>query len=148
MPQISRSENVKINKRTSNKELAKNNKQTQPHDTCATCHARDTCWTSNADNQLTLSQVATASWDDNNKDKNYHLHFDERLKAGCVVVVSLASLTIDSQVKSKGQKERDISFILGQQSLYFTDTIIMGLDSIDADLKRPDDVTNPFNFDN
>ncbi len=31
--------------------------------------------------------------------------------------------------------------------LNFTDTVSMGLDSIDADLKGPDDVTNPFNFD-
>jgi hypothetical protein len=30
--------------------------------------------------------------------------------------------------------------------LDFTDTVLMGLDSIDADLNRPDDVTNPFNF--
>jgi hypothetical protein len=54
-----------------------------------------------------------ASRDNNNKDKNYHLHFDKKLKAGCVVVVPFASLTIDSQVKSKEQKERDVSFILG-----------------------------------
>jgi hypothetical protein len=51
---------------------------------------------------------------DKNKDKNYHLHFDKNLKAGCVVVVPFASLTIDSQVESKEQKERDISFIFGQ----------------------------------
>ncbi len=30
--------------------------------------------------------------------------------------------------------------------LDFTDTILMGLDSIDADLERTDDVTNPFDF--
>jgi hypothetical protein len=52
--------------------------------------------------------------DDTNKDTNYHLHFDKKLKAGCVVVVPFASLTIDSQVKSKEQKERDVSFIFGQ----------------------------------
>jgi hypothetical protein len=51
---------------------------------------------------------------DNNEDKNYHLHFDKKLKAGCVVVVPFASLTIDSQVESKEPKERDISFIFGQ----------------------------------
>jgi hypothetical protein len=59
-----------------------------------------------------------ASCDNNNKVKNYHLHFDKKkLKAGCVVVVPFASLTIDSQVKSKERKERDVSFILGQGSL-------------------------------
>jgi hypothetical protein len=61
----------------------------------------------------------SASCNNNNKDKNDHLHFDKKLKAGCVVVVSLASLTIDSQVKSKGQNERDVSYILGQQTLFY-----------------------------
>ncbi len=28
----------------------------------------------------------------------------------------------------------------------FMDTILKGLDSIDADLNRPDDITNPFDF--
>jgi hypothetical protein len=55
--------------------------------------------------------------DDNNEDPNYHLHFDKKMKAGCVVVVPFASLTIDSQFKSKEQKERDISSIFGQRSL-------------------------------
>jgi hypothetical protein len=55
--------------------------------------------------------------DDNNEDTNYHLHFDKKLKAGCVVVVPFASLTINSQVESKEQKEREDSFIFGQQSL-------------------------------
>jgi hypothetical protein len=76
----------------------------------------------------------------NNKDKKYHLHFDKKMKAGCVVVIPFASLTIDSQVESKEQKEQDISFILGQ-------TVLMGLNSIDADLNRLDDITNPFEFD-
>jgi hypothetical protein len=54
----------------------------------------------------------------NNKDKNYHPHFDKNLKAGCVVVVPFARLTIDRQVQSKAeQKERDVSFIFGQRSL-------------------------------
>ncbi len=30
--------------------------------------------------------------------------------------------------------------------LDFMDAILMGLNSMDADLNRPDDVTNPFNF--
>ncbi len=33
------------------------------------------------------------------------------------------------------------------KDLDFTDTILMGLNSIDADLKRPDDIKNPFDFD-
>ncbi len=31
--------------------------------------------------------------------------------------------------------------------LDFTDTVLMGLDSMDADLNRPDDITNQFKFD-
>jgi hypothetical protein len=59
----------------------------------------------------------STSCDDNNEDKSYHLNFDKKLKAGCVVVVLFASLTIDSQVEPKERKERDQSFILGRQSL-------------------------------
>jgi hypothetical protein len=42
-----------------------------------------------------------------------------KLKADCVVVLSLVSLTIDCQVESKGQKEREVSLILGQRSLFY-----------------------------
>jgi hypothetical protein len=41
---------------------------------------------------------ASTSGDDNNKDKNHQLHFDKKLKAGCVVVVPFARLTINGQV--------------------------------------------------
>jgi hypothetical protein len=79
-------------------------------------HSLDKQHTQSTDTILSNNKTST-SCDDNNKDKNYHLHFDKKLKAGCVVVVPFASLTIDSQVKSKEQKERDVSFILGQRSL-------------------------------
>jgi hypothetical protein len=39
--------------------------------------------------------------DNNSEDTYYHLHFDKKLKAGCVVVVPFASLTINSQDESK-----------------------------------------------
>jgi hypothetical protein len=45
--------------------------------------------------------------------------------------------------KSK-KKETFPSFL--DKGPYFTDTILMGLDSMDADLSQPDEVTNPFNF--
>jgi hypothetical protein len=61
---------------------------------------------------------ASASCDDNNKDKIYHLHFDKKkLKAGCVVVVFFARLTIEGRVESKERKEREVSFIFEQRSL-------------------------------
>ncbi len=61
-------------------------------------------------------------------------NFDKKMKAGCVVVVPFASLTI----KPPTFLDNDLDFM---------DTILMGLDSIDdAVLKGPNDVTNPFNF--
>ncbi len=51
-----------------------------------------------------------------------------------------------AQSSHKGEKgEMPPTFL--DNDLDFTDTISMGLDSIDADLNRPDDITNPFNFD-
>ena len=86
------------------------------------CHAL--CVQHSLDKQCTRStdavlsnNKASASCNDNNEDKNYHLHFDKKLKAGCVVVVPFTSLTIDSQVESKEWKEREVSFIFGQRSL-------------------------------
>jgi hypothetical protein len=51
-----------------------------------------------------------------------------------------------AQSSQKGKKgETPPTFL--DDDLNFMDTILMGLDSMDADLNRPDDVTNPFNFD-
>jgi hypothetical protein len=82
------------------------------HHTSRTRHSLDKQRTQSTDTIPSDNKTST-SCDNNNKDKNYHLHFDKKLKAGCVVVVPFASLTINSQVKSKEQKERDVSFILG-----------------------------------
>ncbi len=79
-------------------------------------HSLDEQQTQSTDAILSNNKTSTRC-DDNNEDKNYHLHFDKKLKAGCVIVVPFASLTIDSQVESKEQKERDVSFVFGQQSL-------------------------------
>ncbi len=50
-----------------------------------------------------------------------------------------------SQLSQKGKKgERPPTFL--DNDLNFTETILMGLISIDADLNRPDDATNPFDF--
>jgi hypothetical protein len=50
------------------------------------------------------------------------------------------------QSSQKGKKgEMPPTFL--DDDLDFTDTILMGLDSMDVDLNRPDDVTNPFDFD-
>ncbi len=47
---------------------------------------------------------------------------------------------------SQKSKKGEIPPTFLDDDLNFTDTILMGLDSIDADLNRPDDVTNPFDF--
>ncbi len=50
-----------------------------------------------------------------------------------------------AQLSQKGKKgETPPTFL--NNDLNFTDTILMGLDSMDADLNRPNGVTNPFNF--
>jgi hypothetical protein len=59
MPQISCDENIEINNKTCEKELTKNKKQKNPCDTCAMRHARDTHWSSNAENHLTPSRATT-----------------------------------------------------------------------------------------
>ncbi len=51
-----------------------------------------------------------------------------------------------AQLSQKGKKgETPPTFL--DNDLDFTDIILMGLNSLDADLNRPDDITNPFNFD-
>ncbi len=51
-----------------------------------------------------------------------------------------------AQSSQKGKKvETPPTFL--DSDLNFTDTILMGIDSMDADLNRPDDVTNLYNFD-
>jgi hypothetical protein len=88
----------------------------------------------------------SANCGDNNKDKNCHLHFDTKLKAGCVAVVPFASLTLTTKLSQQNKKK--IYFLHSWTAISnFTDTILIRLDSIYADLNRSDDVTNLFNFD-
>jgi hypothetical protein len=64
--------------------------------------------------------------------------------------MSLASLTINSIGACPSQVKRakiEVSPTFMDDVIDITDTILLGLDSIDADLKGPDEVTNPFNFD-
>ncbi len=50
------------------------------------------------------------------------------------------------QLSQKGKKgEMPPTFL--DDDLDFRDTVLMGLDSIDANLNRPDDITNLFDFD-
>ncbi len=72
------------------------------------------------------------------------------MKAGCCGVPCKSDHQqhrSKSKLSQKGEKKEMFPTFLDDK-LDFTDTVLMGLDSIDADLKRPDDITNPFNFDN
>ncbi len=62
-------------------------------------------------------------------------------------MMSLASLKLTAKSSQEGEKKETYPSFL-DNDLYFTDTILMGLNSIDADLKRPDDIMNLFDFDN
>jgi hypothetical protein len=75
---------------------------------------------SDAHNRLTPSQMTTKQAQaatTTTKTKITIFILIKKSKAGCVVLVSFARLTIDGHVKSKEQKERDVSFIFGQRSL-------------------------------
>jgi hypothetical protein len=70
-----------------------------------------------------------------NEDENYHLHVDKKLKAGCHVSHKSAHRQHRSKSKSSQRgKQREASPTFMDNNLDFTDTILMGLDSIDADL--------------
>jgi hypothetical protein len=81
------------------------------------------------------------------KDENYHPHVDKKLKAGNHVPCKSDHQQHrgKSQSSQKGKKE-ETSPTLIDNDLGFMDTILMGFDSMDADLNRPDNITNPFNL--
>jgi hypothetical protein len=82
------------------------------------------------------------------KDENYHLQVSKKMKAGChVPCKSDHQQQRNKFLSSQKGKKRETPPTFLDNYLDFTDTILMGLDSMDdAVLKEPDDVTNPFNF--
>jgi hypothetical protein len=81
------------------------------------------------------------------KDENYHLRVAKKMKAGCHVPCKSdhRRQRTKSQSSQKGKKgETPPTFL--DNDLNFMDTVLMGLKSMDAVLKGPDDVTNPFNL--
>jgi hypothetical protein len=109
--------------RTTTKHEIKNlcaTKKKQPRDNCAMRHMCDTRWMSDTHDQLTPSQTTTKQAQTATTTMKTIITifiFMKKLKAGYVVVVPFARLTIDGQVGSKEQKERGVSFIFGQRSL-------------------------------
>ncbi len=91
MPWISPDKNTKKNNKTRDNKLAKNNKNTAMwhmcHASCSQLSLAEQCRQST--DAIPSNNKTSLSCDDNNKDKNYHLHFDKKMKGGCVVVVFL-----------------------------------------------------------
>jgi hypothetical protein len=81
------------------------------------------------------------------EDENYHLHVNKKLKAGSHVPRKSDHQQHrgKSQSIQKGKKEEKSPTFM-DDNLNFMDAILMGLNSMDADLNRPDDVTNPLHF--
>jgi hypothetical protein len=101
-----------------------------------------------ADTPVSSEDPASASSKSKtHKDENYHLHADKKLKAGSHVLCKSDHQQHrgKSQSSQKGKKgETPPPFL--DNDLNFMDTILMGLDSMDTNLNRPDDVMNPFDF--
>ncbi len=77
-------------------------------------------------------------------DENYHLNVDKKLKAGSHVPCK-SDHRHKSQLSQKSKKGETPPTSL-DNDLDYRDTVLMGLDSMDADLNRPDNIMNPFNF--
>ncbi len=115
------------------------------HASCAQ-HLLDEQHRQSTDTVLSNNETST-SCNNNNKDKNYYFHFDKNWKYDVLLWCPLQVWPSTSKSSQKSKKKETFPSFL-DDNLYFTDTVWMGLDSISADLKRPDDVTNPFDFDN
>jgi hypothetical protein len=115
------------------------------------------CYTSNND-ELRFSTDTPVSSEDpasassksekTHEAENYHLHVSKKMKAGCHVPCKSDHQRQRSKSKlSQKDKKGEMPPTFLDNDLDFTDTGLMGLDSIDdVVLKGPDDVTNPFDF--
>ncbi len=92
--------------------------------------------------------ASASSGSKSHKDENYHLHVSKRMKAGSHVPCK-SNYPHQQSEPQMGQKEKkgEKSPTFLDDDLNFTDTDLMGLDSIDdAVLNGCNDITNPFNF--
>jgi hypothetical protein len=118
-------------------------------------HHNNTHYTSDDDGLHASVDMAVPSEDPastsgkgkNHEDENYHLHFDKKLKSGSHVPCKSDHQQHRSKSKScpKGKKGEASPTIM-DDDLDFTDAVLMGFNSIDADFNRPDDITNLFDF--
>ncbi len=79
--------------------------------------------------------VSTSSKGENHEDQNYHLHVNKKLKAGSHVHCKSdhQQHSGSSKLSQKGKKGYAPPTFM-DNDLNFTDTVLMGLDSMDADL--------------
>jgi hypothetical protein len=150
----------RLKRKHSSKECYKNPKnqnKLQTHDKKCQykAHHTDTGYTSD-DNELRISAntpvpsedpASASSKSENHVVENYHLHVDNKLKAGGHVPCKSDHQQHrgKSQLSQKSKKGKMPPTFL-DNDLNFTVIVLMGLNSMDAGLNRPDDVTNPFNF--
>ncbi len=80
--------------------------------------------------------------------ENYHLHVNKKLKAGSHVPCKSDHRQHRgrSKLSQKGKKGDASPTLMMDNDLNLTDAILKGLNSMDADLSRPDHIANPFNF--
>jgi hypothetical protein len=120
-------------------------------------HHNDARYTSD-DNKLRISTDTPVPSEDpasasreikkTHEDDNYHLRINKKMKAGSHVPRKSDHQQHGAKVQlSQKCKKGETPPTFLDNDLGFMDTVLMGLDSIDADLNRPDDVTNPFDFD-
>jgi hypothetical protein len=69
------------------------------------------------------------------EDENYHLHIDKKMKAGSHVPRKSDHRQHRTKSQSQKGKKGETSPTFLDDDLNFTDTVLMGLDSMDADLK-------------
>ncbi len=127
--------------RTTKKHKIKNSCTTikkQPHDTCATGHARNTCWTSNAHNpmmpsQMTTKQAQAATTTTKTKITIFILIKKNEGRLCCCGFLCKTDHRQPSRVKRAKRKRHFLHFWTTISNC--TDTVLMGLDSMDADLK-------------
>ncbi len=92
-------------------------------------------------------ESASSESEKTHEDENYHLHIDKKMKAGRHVPCKSDHQQHGTRAQSsqKGKKGKMPPIFL-DDDLDFMDTVLMGLDSINTDLDRPDDITNAFDF--
>ncbi len=109
----------------------------QPRDTCATRHGRNTCWTSNTHNQLTQPRATTkqarAAMTTTKTQITIFILIKIEDRLCCCGSLCKPDHRQPSQVKRAKRRGRFLHFWTVISNV--TDTILMGLDPMDADLK-------------